>query len=71
MSMRGDSKKTQLVAAPASAADDSSSADRSLPAAAVAAGARGIVPRAQGGSELTVIYSGESDVPDTGKTLKA
>ena len=67
MSMRGDSKKAHPVAASASESDYSSSAARSLPAAYVSTGARGITPRAQDESEVEVIYSGESDVSDSGK----
>ena len=69
--MRGDSKTTQPVVVPASAAEDSSSAARSLPEADVAAGARGIKHHAHGDPELGVSYSGESDVSDTGKSPEA
>ena len=70
MSMRGDPKTTQPVAAPASAVDDSSSAARSLPAASVAAGACGIAPHAHCDLDLGVSYSSESDVSDSEKPLK-
>ena len=65
MSMRGDSKMTQPAAVTASAADDSSSAACSPPAARGAAGARGSAPRAHDDLKDEVIYSGESDVPDS------
>ena len=50
---------TQPAAVPASAADDSSSADFSPPAARGAAGARGNAPRAHDGLDNEVINSGE------------
>ena len=71
MSMRGDSKTRHTVAAFASTADDSSYDVRSLPVAAVFAGARGIAPRAHDDSELRVLYSGDSDVSDSGKASEA
>ena len=71
MSMRGVSKTTQRVSVPASAADDLSSAARFLPAADVAAGVCGITPRAHAELELGFIYSGESDVSDSGITPEA
>ena len=71
MSMRGDSEKTQPVAASASAIDDSSSAALSLPAEPVATGACGITPHAHGDLELGFSYYGESDVSDSGKALEA
>ena len=64
MSMWGDHKTTQPVAAPASAEEDLSSAAHALPPADVAAGARGIVPRAHDDSKLEGIYYGESNVSD-------
>ena len=64
MSMRGDPKTIQTVAAPASAADDSSSAARSDPEAGVAAGACGVAPHAHSDPEIGVRYSGDSDVSD-------
>ena len=67
MSMRSDSKNTQYVAVPASAAEDSSSAFRYLPAAIVTSGAHDIAHRAVYDPELGVSYSGESDVPDSEK----
>ena len=69
--MRGDPKTKQPVAAPASAADDSSSAARYQPAAGVAVGACGIAPHAHSEPELGVSYSGESDVSDSEKPLEA
>ena len=54
MSMRGDSKTTQRVAVPDTAADDASSAARSLPASDVDAGACGIAPYAHADLELRV-----------------
>ena len=71
MSMRGDSKTTQSATAPASGADDSSSAARSLPTPSVASGACGIAPHVHRDPKLGVSYSGESDVSDSGKPLEA
>ena len=49
-----------------------SSAARSLPPSNVAAGARGISPRADDGSLLELIYSGESDGgSDSKKTARS
>ena len=62
--MRGDPNTAQHVAAP-------SFSSRSLPAAVAAAGACGITPQAHGDPKLGVIYSGESDVSDSGKALEA
>ena len=67
MSMRGDSKTAHHVAARVSNLEDSSSATRSLPAAPVAAGARGITPHAHEDSEMNVICFDESDLTDLGK----
>ena len=73
MSMRGNSTTTQSDTAPASAADDSSSAARSLPAASVAAGACGIAPHAQSNLELWVSNSDSPElspaVPRSSKDL--
>ncbi|CAI5736122.1 unnamed protein product [Hyaloperonospora brassicae] len=71
MSMRGDSRPAHPGAVPASAADDSSSAARSSPVATGAAGARGTAPRAHDDPDIEVIYSGESDVSDSGNTAEA
>ena len=71
MSMRGDSRPTQPGAVQASAADASSSAAPSSPAATGAAGARGITPRAHDDPDVEVIYSGESDVSDSGNAPEA
>ena len=56
MSMRGDSNMTQSATVPASAADDSSSAAPSLPAATLAAGACGNAPDAHSDLEIGVSY---------------
>ena len=61
-SMRCAAEAAQKAAALDSVVDDSSSATASSqPAAPDAAGARGNNPRADDGSELELIYSGESD----------
>ena len=70
MSMRGDSRHS-AASVPASEADDSSSAARSPSAARGAAGARGTSPRAHDDPEIEVIYSGESDVSDSGSVREA
>ena len=69
--MLGDLKTDRHGAVPASAVDDSLSAARSLPPAAVAAGARDISPGAHDDSEFGVFYSGESDVSVSGKAPEA
>ena len=71
MSMRGDSRPTQPGVVQASAADDEASAAPSSPAATGAAGARGITPRAHDDPDVEVIYSGESDVSDSGNVPEA
>ena len=55
--------KSMLWAAKAYAADDASStaSPPPQPAAAIAAGAHGMSPRADDGSLLALIYSSESD----------
>ena len=71
MSMRGDSRHKESEPVPASVADDSSSDARSSPAARGAAGARGTAPRAHDDPDIEVIYSGESDVSDSGNAAEA
>ena len=72
MPMRGDSKTTQsIIVSSQRAADNASSADRSFPAASVAAGECSIAPHAHSDLELKVSYSSESDVSESEKILEA
>ena len=64
-------RERQFPLRTASAADDSSSAAGSLPAASVAAGAWCIAPHGYSDLELRVSHFGESDMSDLKKPLAA